>query len=113
MARSAMRNVMEEAAQVTGKTASRAAGRARRTARRAMAEASQALDEGHEAYRTVFHDLADEAERKLAETERRARGFGQLVLKEVTSRPGAAVLSVAVAAALGASLAGWMMTRRR
>lgn len=113
MARSAMRNVMEEAAKATGNTAGRAAGRARRTARHAMAEASQAFDEGRETYRSVFHDLADEAERKLAETERQARGFGQLVLKEVTSRPGAAVISVAIAAALGASLAGWMMTRRR
>lgn len=92
---------------------SAASGHARDAAHKVAAEGSDALRSAAGASRTIFHDLAEAAEARLAEQERSARRYGAIVAREVQARPGLTLFAVASVAALAASFAGWALSRRR
>jgi hypothetical protein len=106
MARTA---TLDSAAEAVKSAASAASTRARRAAHEGVRQASEA----GETYRSVFHDLADEAERRFKQGEREAGAFGKAIAREATARPGLAIALVAATALVGGSLLGWALSRRR
>lgn len=93
-------------------TVSSAAGAASARSRRVKAEAARQASETGETYRNVFHDLADEAERRFKQGERDAGTLGKAIMREASARPGLAMAMVAAAALVGGSLLGWALSRR-
>ena len=116
MARSA---TLDQVAETLKSAAGTASTKARRAARAATSDGvkagakagAKAARDLRSAQRSVFDEIAEEAERRIAQGERQAGRVGRAVVREVSARPGLAVAAVA-ATAIAASLVGWLLSRR-
>ena len=116
---SEIRDEIDGAARELGTTARALTSHARRAARAATSEAARAIQDNRDTVRTVFHDLADEAEARSRDAEKKAGAIAERVkagvsdaMREGRGRPIATVALVAVTAALASALAASVFTRR-
>lgn len=86
--------------------------KARRAARAATSDTIRAAGRGQDTARSVFHDLAEEAEERMAAAEKASQAFGAIVSRQARERPVLTVVAVVATAALAASFAGWVLSRR-
>ena len=99
---------LNDAAEKIGATASAVSSHARRAARAATSEAARAARDNGGVVRTVFHDLADEAEERARQAGSVSTKVGRRIASGAADQPLVALAIVGAAAAL----IGYALARR-